>query len=247
MPESKEWQETKKKENELLAQGRMKKTSYAVLFSGINLKTVLFLCGVYSIWNLCASTWGFFMPYIFEHVGNLSNAMSNTLQVGSFVMSILATFFIFMGLGDRINRQLLYFIIGGIYVLAWAMWLLPPESMTMGMVFAFTAFAGINNGSGQQAFYQLWCSELFPSRYRATAQGFTFFVTRFAAAVWAFAFPIIMESLGFKYAVMLMVAFAVVSWIIGTIGAPDTSGKTLEQIEEERYGTKASYRLSADA
>jgi len=120
------------------------------------------------------------------------------------------------------------------------MWLLPTESMTMGMVLAFTAFAGINNGAGQQAFYQLWCSELFPSRYRATAQGFTFFVTRFIAAAWAFAFPIIMERLGFQYAVMLMVAFAAISLVIGTIGAPDTSGKTLEQIEAERYGRKYS-------
>ena len=247
MPESKDWQEAKKKENELLATGRLEKPSYSVLFSGINLKTVLFLCGVYSIWNLCASTWGFFMPYIFEHVGNLSNAMSNALQVGSFVISILATFFIFMGLGDRVNRKLLYFVIGAIYVVGWSMWLLPPEAMTMGMVFAFTAFAGINNGAGQQAFYQLWCSELFPSRYRATAQGFTFFVTRFAAAVWAFAFPIIMESLGFRYAVVLMVAFAAISLLIGTIGAPDTSGKTLEQIEEERYGTKYAQELSANA
>lgn len=247
MPESKDWQEAKQKENELIAEGRVEKTSYRVLFSGINFKTVLFLCGVYSIWNLCASTWGFFMPYIFEHVGNLSNATSNALQVGSFVMSILATFFIFMGLGDRVSRRLMYFVIGGIYVLAWSMWLLPPESMTMGMVFAFTAFAGINNGSGQQAFYQLWCSELFPSRYRATAQGFTFFVTRFAAAVWAFAFPIIMESLGFQYAVMLMVIFAAVSLLIGTIGAPDTRGKTLEQIEEERYGTKSSIGVYVSA
>ena len=98
MPESKNWQEARKKESELLDEGHTQKISYSVLLSGINLKTVLFLCGVYSIWNLCASTWGFFMPYIFEHVGNLSNTMSNALQVGSFVISILATFFIFMGL-----------------------------------------------------------------------------------------------------------------------------------------------------
>ena len=45
-----------------------------------------------------------------------------------------------------------------------------------------------------------------------------------------------MESLGFRYAAMLMVTFALISWLVGTIGAPNTSGKTLKEIEIERYG-----------
>ena len=77
---------------------------------------------------------------------------------------------------------------------------------------------------------------LFPTKYRATAQGLTFFITRILAACWGFSVPIIMESLGFRYAAMLMVTFALISWLVGTIGAPNTSGKTLKEIEIERYG-----------
>ena len=33
-----------------------------------------------------------------------------------------------------------------------------------------------------------------------------------------------------------MLALLLVSLIIGTVGAPDTRGKTLEQITRERYG-----------
>ncbi len=240
MPESNDWEAAKKKAEKLIAEGKLEKASYAVLFKGINFTTVLFLCGVYSIWNMCASTWGFFMPYIFENVGKLSNAMSNTMQIGSFVISILSTYFIFMKLGDRVSRRWLYFVIGGLYVVGWAVWLLPPSYMSMSMLVMFVVFAGVNNGSGQQAFYQLWCSELFPSRYRATAQGFTFFVTRILAAVWAYCVPVIMEALGFSSAAMLIVVFAALSLLIGTIGAPDTMGKTLDQIEEERYGTRSN-------
>ena len=158
------------------------------------------------------------------------------MSVGSFVLSSAGTYFIFMQLGDRVSRRMLYAVIGGIYVIGWAVWVLPPEMMSMWMLIMFTVFAGINNGSGQQAFYQLWCSELFPTKYRATAQGLTFFITRILAACWGFSVPIIMESLGFRYAAMLMVTFAAISWLVGTIGAPNTSGKTLKEIEIERYG-----------
>lgn len=236
MPESSDWRAAKEKENKLIAEDKVKKMSYSVLLSGINLKTVLFLCGVYSVWNLCASTWGFFMPYIYENVGKLSNSVSQLMTVGSFILSIIGTYFIFMKFGDRVSRRLLYAIIGGIYVIGWAVWILPPEMLSMWMLIMFTVFAGINNGSGQQAFYQLWCSELFPTKYRATAQGLTFFITRIAAAVWGFCMPIIMTTLGFKYAAILICAFALISWLIGVIGAPDTEGKTLKEIEIERYG-----------
>lgn len=236
MPESKDWKQAKEAEQKLIAEGKIKPVSYSEILSGINLKTVLFLCGVYTIWNLCASTWGFFMPYIFENVGKLSNSMSQLMSVGSFVISFVGTYFIFMRLGDKMSRRLLYAIIGGIYVIAWGVWVLPPEMLAMWMLVMFTVFAGINNGSGQQAFYQLWSSELFPTKYRATAQGLTFFITRILAAVWGFSVPIIMTTFGFRYAAMLMVAFAFISWLVGVIGAPKTEGKTLKQIEIERYG-----------
>ena len=158
------------------------------------------------------------------------------MSVGSFVISFLSTFFIFMQLGDRVSRRLLYGIIGGIYVIAWFVWTLPADMLSMWMLIMFVVFAGVNNGSGQQAFYQLWCSELFPTKYRATAQGLTFFITRILAAIWGFSVPMIMESFGFRYAAMLIVAFAAISWLVGTIGAPKTEGKTLKQIEIERYG-----------
>ena len=236
MPESKDWKAAKEAELKLIKEGKVKPVSYGQLLSGINLKTVLFLCGVYSIWNLCASTWGFFMPYIYENVGRLSNSMSQIMSVASFLISIVGTYFIFMRLGDKVSRRLLYFIIGGICVVAWGVWVLPPDMLSMWMLYMFTIFAGLNNGAGQQAFYQLWCSELFPTKYRATAQGLTFFVTRILAAVWGFSMPIIMNSVGFRYAAMIMVGFAIASWLIGTLGAPQTQGKTLKDIEIERYG-----------
>lgn len=237
MPESDDWKKAREEEKRLIAEGKIKKMTYGELLSNaVNLKTCLFLICVYSIWNLAASTWGFFTPYLLETVGQLSNTVSQLMSVGSFLLSIAGTFFIFMRYCDRVSRRLIYFLIGGIYLIGWSVWILPPESLSMWMLFMFVIFSGINNGSGQQAFYQLWSSELFPTKYRATAQGLTFFVTRIASAVWLFCAPIIMEALGFRYAAMLITAFAAISWLVGTIFCPSTQGKTLQQIEIERYG-----------
>ena len=41
---------------------------------------------------------------------------------------------------------------------------------------------------------------------------------------------------GFRYAAMMLCGFAFISWLVGVIGAPKTEGKTLKQIEIERYG-----------
>lgn len=237
MPESDDWKEAKKREKEAIANGTEKKLTYgSLLANSINLKTVIFLICVYSIWNLCASTWGFFTPFIFENVAKVSNAMSQMLTVASFLLSICGTYFIFMRYGDKVSRRLIYFVVGVIYVFAWSVWILPPEMLSAWMLGMFVIFAGINNGSGQQAFYQLWCSELFPTKYRATAQGLTFFVTRIICSVWLFCAPIIMETLGFRYAAMLITAFAIISLAVGTIWTPKTQGKTLKDIEIERYG-----------
>jgi inositol transporter-like SP family MFS transporter len=97
---------------------------------------------------------------------------------------------------------------------------------------------GINNGSGQQAFYQMWGAEMFPARYRAAAQGFSFFTARFCLSIWLYLVPVIIGSKGegMWIAAIILVSFATISMLIGTVFCPDTAGKTLEQIEKERYG-----------
>ena len=44
------------------------------------------------------------------------------------------------------------------------------------------------------------------------------------------------EGQGFTLAATIMLIFFVISLLIGTIGAPVTRGKSLEQITRERYG-----------
>ncbi|MDO4859218.1 MAG: MFS transporter [Thermoguttaceae bacterium] len=250
MPESDNWKKAKEQEAALIASGKVKRLGMINLLSPTNLKTVLFLCGVYVIWNLAAGTMGMLLPYIYQNVGGISNSLSCALTVILFVASAISTLTIFMALGDRISRRLIYCVIALFFVIAWGLFLLPddvyskyqftvPVLGTVPLIFVLISILmGINNGSGQQAFYQLWCNELFPSHYRASAQGFTFFMARITVGAWTACVPVIMGKNGenFATAAAIMVGFALFSMLVGTIFAPNTAGKTLEQIEEERYG-----------
>jgi len=250
MPESDNWKKAKEQEAALIASGKVKRLGMINLLSPTNLKTVLFLCGVYVVWNWAAGTMGMLLPYIYQNVGGISNSLSCALTVVLFVASAISTLTIFMALGDRVSRRLIYCVIAFLFVAAWGLFLLPGEIYTkyqftvpvlgtVPLVFVLiSVLMGLNNGSGQQAFYQLWCNELFPSHYRASAQGFTFFVARITVGIWTACVPVIMGQNGenFATAAAIMVGFALFSLLVGTIFAPNTAGKTLEQIEEERYG-----------
>jgi inositol transporter-like SP family MFS transporter len=246
MPESDSWVANKAKEKELIEQGKLEKVGMKDLFSATNFKTLCFLLGVYLIWNLCAGTMGFFMPFIYQTVGGVDGTTANMLQCGLFLISAVATYSIFMSWGDRISRRLIYGVVGSLFIGSWAIFLLPAESIGINMLIVFVILTGINNGAGQQAFYQLWASELFPTRYRASAQGFMFFAVRISLGIWSVFVPIIMGMYGFKMAAIIMVGFAVISMLIGTIFTPNTAGKTLEQIERERYGDVADRKVTDD-
>lgn len=232
MPESQNWAAAKAQEEEQKKAGTFRKVRYADILRGVSLKGVLLCCTVYAFWNLAASTNGFFMPYVYEHVGGLSGTMSLVLSCLNFAVCILTTF-VFMYTADRFNRRKVFCIASGLGMIAWVVWLLPAEMLQLWMLFFFSIFWGF---SMQQQFYQLWSSELFPVRYRATAQGFTFFVVRIAAAVWAFAVPFVLELFGMQVAAGIMLAFVFISWIAGSVFGSDERGKTMDEITHDLYG-----------
>jgi inositol transporter-like SP family MFS transporter len=240
MPESEKWIDNKQKEQELIASGQWKKTSYWDLFTNpANLRGILLLIGVYMIWNIPAGTGGFFLPYIYERAGGVDPTTSQGLSALLFVTSCFATLFIFMTLADKYSRRVIYCLAACLYIVAWSLLMLPKEYLGLNLFIIVSILMGINNGSGQQAFYQMWGAEIFPARYRAAAQGFSFFSARFVLSIWSFCVPIIIgtDGKGMPVAAMILVTFATISMLIGTIFCPNTAGKTLEQIEEERYGT----------
>ena len=233
LDESKQWQEAK-------ASGQKREgtfASFGSLFTNrINIKAILFLVGMYLTWNLVASVMGFFQQHIYETAGGLSNEHANLLSVGQWLV-IIATTFVFSMIVDKVNQRWLFFTGVMFAVLAWVLVLTVGITSITGLL-VFTLLWGLQGGISVQSFYALWASELFPAKYRAAAQGVMFFCVRGLSAAWGLGFVYIYgeHGEGFSRAAWVMLALLVISLVIGTVGAPETRGKSLEQITKERYG-----------
>lgn len=235
LDESAEWKAAKAAEEQAPKVSPF--ASFGKLFTNkTNILTMLFLAGMYLTWNLVCSVMGFFQPHIYETAGGLSNEYANMLSAGQWLGIILTTF-VFSLIVDRVNQRWLYAVGVSFGVLAWVVVLFLGISSINGLLF-FTMLWALQAGISVQSFYALWASELFPAKYRAAAQGVMFFIVRGLSAVWGLVFVYIYgeNGEGFTLAASIMLAFFLISLLIGTIWAPVTRGKTLEQITRERYG-----------
>ena len=71
---------------------------------------------------------------------------------------------------------------------------------------------------------------------RGTAQGITFGVARLLLGIWSFIAPTLIDEANpnFHALALMLTLFLVISGAVGFFFMPDTSGKSLEQIEAER-------------
>ena len=234
--ESKDWEKAR------LAQDKEKQpgvfSSFGKLLTNkVNVRTMLFLAGIYISWNFVASVMGFFQQHIYETAGGLSNGQANMLSAIQWLIIVGVTYFGFAMLVDKVNQRWLYFFGTGIGIVAWLILIFVGIKDHFAL-WTFTILWGIQGGMSVQAFYALWASELFPAKYRAAAQGIMFFVVRGASAIWGLVFVNIYgkNGEGFTVAAYLMIGLLLIALIIGTIWTPKTRGKTLQQITDERYG-----------
>jgi len=234
MVESKTWRDAQQEAvratgdgGSLLAAGRVRE-----LFAPRHLRAMLFLTGMYGIWNLFAGTNGFFLPYILRTVGSQSQAVSVALQCAIFVLSMLSIAFVFMPLVDRTNQKHLLGIASAIQVVGVALFAIFP--LTTAIAIGYVLLIGIGQGMGQQSFFQLWSGELFPTLLRSTAQGLIFAVVRIALGLWSFLVPVLTDSAGLQTVAWILTGFVLVSGLIGWFFAPNNAGKTLDEIQRER-------------
>ena len=205
--------------------------SVRALFTPRHLKSMLFLVGMYGIWNLWAGTNGFFFPYILRTVGSQSQAASVAMQAAGFFVAMLSIGLVFMRYSDKVNQRLLFGVAAVIQIIGMALLALFP--LTTPIALAYLTLVWFGSGFGAQSFFQLWSAELFPTLIRSTAQGLTFAVVRIGLGLWSFFVPVLTQT-GFTRLAWILTGFLVVSGLIGTIWAPRNEGKSLDQIQAER-------------
>lgn len=211
-------------------------SKFKEVFTGANLRSLLFVASVYSVWNLVAGTYGFFLPFILESAGNTSTAASYALQGLWFVSAIVAVVLVFMRYGDRSNRRPLYVVSAGLQVIAFALFIVFPISNTT-VAIANVVLFGVGQGLAAWPLYRLWSVELFPTLIRGTAQGVITGILRISIGFWSFFVPVLSEN-GFKTVAGIMTGFLLFTLVVGTMFLPNTGNKSLEEIQDElRVGT----------
>ncbi len=159
LEESKDWEAEQVKMKE--SGNRLEHPFKTAFSSMVNVKSVLFLVGVYLFWNLVAGAMGFFMPFVYETVGGLSNTQANLLQAVLWILTAASTYFGFAKFGDRVSHRGLFFVGALMAVASWVV--LTFVGMSWVGLWTFVILWGISAGIGAQAFYALWSTELFPT------------------------------------------------------------------------------------
>jgi len=203
------------------------------LFSGKNLRALVWTATIYLFWNLAAGTAGFFNPYIISTLHAGSQAASVALGSAGFIIMMIVTVTVFMKFSDRdfATRKRLWGIGAIMQIVAYGLFLVLPFTIPViiANIVLFTAGASLAG----EAFYKVFSQELFPTMLRGTAQGFTFGAARIILGFWSFYVPML-ASAGIGKVAALLTLFLLISGAVGYFFMPDTSGKSLEQIEIER-------------
>lgn len=208
-------------------------SNIGALFKGSNLRAIVWTATIYLFWNLAAGTAGIFNPYFISTLHAGGQAMSVGLSSASFVITMIVTITIFMRYSDRSfrSRKMIWGIGAVMQVAAYGLFLV--FDFTIGSVVANIVLFSASAALSGEAFYKVFSQELFPTMLRGTAQGFTFGVARTILGVWSFFVPVLAHA-GIKEVAGLLTLFLAISGVVGFFFMPDTSGKSLEQIESER-------------
>jgi MFS transporter, SP family, inositol transporter len=209
------------------------RTQMRKLFSGANMRALVWTATIYLFWALAAGTSGIFYPYIITTLNAGSQAASVAVTSIGFLCSILFTTLIFMRFSDRdhATRKRLWGIGAIAQTAAFALFLVLPFSIPV--IIANIVLGAFGGSLAGEAFYKVFSQELFPTLLRGTAQGLTFGVARTTLGIWSLFVPVLAGA-GIHPVAVLLMLFLAVSGAVGYWFMPDTSGKSLEQIETER-------------
>src|SRR4029078_10957754 len=175
------------------------------------------------------------MRRVCDTAGLHSAVGQNLLQVLVWGCTVAATYFGFMKFADRVSQRLLYVVGAALGIVGWGVLVAFTDNGAPTMLI-FVVLWGVSSGIGAQAFYSLWASELFATPYRASAQGVMFCVVRSFTGLLSYFFPTLLAVTGLTGVGILLIGLLTVALVIGAVWAPETRGKSLRQIELERYG-----------
>lgn len=207
------------------------------LLTGRHLKALMWTGGIYLTWNLMAGTNGIFTPYMVKSLGAGSQATSVALQCAGFLLACVGTVTLYMRFADRGHRHRKVMWVTGalMQIVAWGAFVVLP--FTVPVILLNVLLFGIGQTMAGEGFYKTVSQELFPTMLRGTAQGITFGVARVVLGIWSFFVPVLAET-GIGTVAGFLTGCLVVCGVLGFF-MPNTTGRTLEEIETGRATVRA--------
>jgi putative MFS transporter len=204
-------------------------TRYRDLFSRAYRRRTVVMAAVFGLNCLAGPITTLATPYILRMGGLLSVQSSILFSLAVYIVDLLGVFTGFMLIDRWPRRRLAYASVGGSGALAVVMGLIGfhagPLLIVLYLLLAYTLW------SGSATLVWVWGSELFPTRLRATGQGFTNAMCRLMIALNIYLVPVGIAALGVQNTI---IAFALPLFAMVTLVAThpmfETRGRMLEDI-----------------
>ncbi|WP_062524889.1 MFS transporter [Demequina rhizosphaerae] len=209
LEESREWREARR-----AGRDGAKPASVPVreLFRGRLAAPLIALTAFFVFVNLPANSLGQFMTYLYVNVAGVDASRASLLGLLGLPVGLVGAV-VFMKFADSRLRKPLFYVGAVLQVVAFG---LPAVAgITELTVFLMAAVAGFGGAFAGEGIYKVWNQELFPTMYRATAQGVTYGVTRGLTAGFAIVTPAI---IAYNPAVLMWILTGLVA-LAGLVGA----------------------------
>lgn len=206
------------------------KGSWWELFSPKMVRSTIFCC---SFWFAFAVSFYGIQMYTPSILKPFTQGSTVLAYVGSSVIALLGVAGAAIGMYtvERYGRrkQIIWCFVGMIIVLA-TLALTKNPGLAGLTVLLSIAILLANLGPG--VLNMVYPNELFPTRLRASGVGFAGSVSRIGAILGVTVFPVMVKAWGVSNATWLFAGVAIFGLIISLWLAPETMGKSLEELEE---------------
>ncbi|MCD4548964.1 MFS transporter [Schaalia sp. lx-260] len=200
------------------------------LFSPHMIRSTIFCC---TFWFAFAVSFYGIQMYTPSILKPFTGGNPVLAYVGSSVIALLGVLGAAIGMVtvEKIGRrkQILWCFVGMVIVLA-TLALIQNPSMIVLIVLLSSAILLANLGPG--VLNMVYPNELFPTRLRASGVGFAGSISRIGAILGVTVFPIMVSKWGMANSTWLFAGVAIFGLIISFFMAPETQGKSLEELEE---------------
>lgn len=216
--------------------------SWLQLFSKTLWKSTLFVCGFWFSYDVAYYGISMYAPTIlkpFVH-GSQSGA-----DLGAAVISLVGVAGAVLGvvLVDRWGRRPLILLGFGGLAAALVILALTHAPVFGLLIVLFSGAVLFGNFAGILDF--VYATELFPTELRAGASGLGTAVSRVGAILSIVVFPSLVKSWGLQHALWLFAGAGLLGFVVSLIMAPETKGRSLEDISAGPQGDGGARAASA--